>query len=319
MAERELPFPPLLEMAGEAAQILDRRVVYLPDRPGILGLQQIAEVGGEAAQRVGPFAAAGVGLGFIPGEIGRDHRRDAGIVQNRECGGKVVRAEDPGKNCDGVGLAGRAAWAERDAVEVGALVVFILTWQVRIAHRSDMVQRMDHANARAPEAGSHQSRQRIRPSGPACRAGGIAEFSGQSRGQTPTLDHFLLSLVLRISPALEGPFDKCPSWLRDACVLMSKPENFRKGANHFEVMSGRTLAHVSRVLRQTTGKTPVEWITAWRMGYAAEKLSAASEPIHEIAIECGFRSLGRFYSVFTAWHGISPRRYSLKSSHAFPP
>ena len=132
------------------------------------------------------------------------------------------------------------------------------------------------------------------------------------------LDHFLLSLVLRISPAVEGPFDKCPSWLRDACILMSKPENFRKGPKHFEVMSGRTLAHVSRVLRQTTGKTPVEWITEWRMVYAAQKLSAASEPIHEIAIECGFMSLSRFYSVFTSWHGMSPRCYRLKSSHVFP-
>jgi AraC-like DNA-binding protein len=72
------------------------------------------------------------------------------------------------------------------------------------------------------------------------------------------------------------------------------------------------------VLGQSTGRTPVEWITEWRMGYAAVKLSAGSDPIHEIAIECGFRSLGRFYSVFTKWHGTSPRRYRMRSSHAFP-
>lgn len=132
------------------------------------------------------------------------------------------------------------------------------------------------------------------------------------------LEHFLLSLILRISASAEGSFDKCPPWLRDACMLMSKPENFRKGPRHFEIVSGRTLAHVSRVLRQSTGRTPVEWMTAWRMAYAAEKLSATSEPIHEIAMECGFSSLGRFYSVFTGCHGTSPGRYRMKSTHAFP-
>ncbi len=132
------------------------------------------------------------------------------------------------------------------------------------------------------------------------------------------LEHFLLSLILKISPSAEGSFDKCAPWLHEACMLMSKPENFRKGPIHFEIISGRTLAHVSRVLRKSTGKTPVEWITAWRMEYAAKKLSASSAPIHEIASECGFSSLGRFYSVFTGWHGTSPRRYRMKSSHAFP-
>jgi AraC family cel operon transcriptional repressor len=132
------------------------------------------------------------------------------------------------------------------------------------------------------------------------------------------LEHFLLSLILRISTSAEDQFAKCVPWLRDACMLMSKPENFRRGPKHFETVSGRTLAHVSRVLRQSTGKTPVEWITAWRMAYAAEKLSAGSSPIHEISAECGFSSLSRFYSVFTAWHGISPRKYRMKSTHAFP-
>lgn len=132
------------------------------------------------------------------------------------------------------------------------------------------------------------------------------------------LEHFLLSLILRVSTSAEDQFNKCPPWLRDACVLMSRPENFRKGAKHFESISGRTLEHVSRVLRQSTGKTPVEWITAWRMAYAADKLSAGSAPIHEISTDCGFSSLGRFYSVFTAWHGISPRRYRIKGAHAFP-
>lgn len=133
-----------------------------------------------------------------------------------------------------------------------------------------------------------------------------------------TLEHFLLCLILRISPSGEDPFSKCPSWLHDACMLMSKPENFRKGPKQFEVISGRTLAHVSRVLRQSTGKTPIELITEWRMAYAAEKLSAGFSLIHEIAANCGFSSLGRFYKVFTSWHGVPPRRFRMRSFHAFP-
>ncbi|OGV53342.1 MAG: hypothetical protein A2X45_17310 [Lentisphaerae bacterium GWF2_50_93] len=132
------------------------------------------------------------------------------------------------------------------------------------------------------------------------------------------LEHFLLSLMLRISPSSDGPFDKCPSWLRDACVLMVKPENFSQGPRRFEKLSGRTLPHVSRMLRQSTGKTPIELVTELRMKYAAEKLLSSSAPIHEISADCGFASLGRFYSVFTSWHGTSPRRYRMRSSHAFP-
>ncbi len=146
-------------------------------------------------------------------------------------------------------------------------------------------------------------------------------FSDLGRGPASelALEHFLLSLILKISPsAEEGKFDKCPAWLRDACMLMSKPVNFCKGPRQFENISGRTLAHLSRILRHSTGKTPVEWITEWRMKYAAERLSATSEQIHDIAAECGFSSLGRFYSVFNQWHGTSPRRYRMRSSHAFP-
>jgi hypothetical protein len=29
-----------------------------------------------------------------------------------------------------------------------------------------------------------------------------------------TLEHFLLSLIMKISPSAEGTFDKCPPWLR---------------------------------------------------------------------------------------------------------
>ncbi len=146
------------------------------------------------------------------------------------------------------------------------------------------------------------------------------EFRELRRGpQTKmALEHFLLSLILRISPSSEGPFENCPAWLRDACILMSKPENFCKGPRHFEDLSGRTLAHISRVLKDATEKTPVEWITEWRMKYAAERLLSSNEPIHEISSRCGFSSLGRFYDVFTSWHGTSPRRFRLRSSHAFP-
>lgn len=132
------------------------------------------------------------------------------------------------------------------------------------------------------------------------------------------LEHFLLTLILKISPAAEGLFDQCPTWLRETCMLMSKPENFRRGPRHFEQLAGRSLAHVSRVLRQSTGKTPVDWITEWRMVYAAEKLSSGNEPIHEIGRNCGFTSLSRFYNVFSQRYGISPSRYRSKTGHAFP-
>ncbi len=146
------------------------------------------------------------------------------------------------------------------------------------------------------------------------------EFRALSRKpkSSLSLELFLLSLMDRLGSASPDPFASCPAWLRDACVAMSSPANFKEGPRRFETLCGRTLAHVSRVLRETTGRTPVEWVAEWRMKHAAELLSTGSGPVEEVASACGFSSMGRFYSLFAEWHGVPPVKYRKRSLGVFP-
>jgi len=133
-----------------------------------------------------------------------------------------------------------------------------------------------------------------------------------------SLEIFLLSLIERLQRVGADPFSSCPPWLRDACAAMSLPENFRRGPRRFEELCGRTLAHVSRALKEGTGRTPCEWVAEWRMKHAAELLSAGCRSVEEAASACGFSSMSRFYRLFSEWHGVPPAKFRRRSHGLFP-
>ncbi|MGJ8610006.1 MAG: helix-turn-helix domain-containing protein, partial [Octadecabacter sp.] len=67
--------------------------------------------------------------------------------------------------------------------------------------------------------------------------------------------------------------------------------------------------HVSRTMRKFMGLTPSDYVNTQRMDYAARKLTGTSDPLTEIAADCGLANLSHFHKLFLATHGETPQRY----------
>jgi AraC family cel operon transcriptional repressor len=124
------------------------------------------------------------------------------------------------------------------------------------------------------------------------------------------IDHFLLELVETLQGApVSGGAQQLTDWLQKACEMIEDPQYFAQGARGFALLANRSKEHVARELKKCLGRTPTEIVNQARMRYAADKLSRSSVPIIDIAMDCGFKSLSHFYSVFRVAYGMTPRRY----------
>jgi AraC family cel operon transcriptional repressor len=132
------------------------------------------------------------------------------------------------------------------------------------------------------------------------------------------LDRFLLNLLNELGGhGRLAAWHGAPDWLRQAGVAVHAPEHFRRGPRGLAALAGRSLEHVSRVLKRHTGKTPCEVVNTARLDYAARQLSADDAKILDVVQECGFRSVSHFYAQFRRQFGVSPRRYRLRSKGVF--
>lgn len=148
-----------------------------------------------------------------------------------------------------------------------------------------------------------------------------AAFDELSFGQADTFgaERFLLNLlhILQV-PSPPTQFGRrnqpaLPDWLAHALSRWSeRVENFTTGTLALARLAGRSPEHVARVLRDCTGRTPTEWLNDMRMNYAAKQLQVTNRKVLDIALECGFLSLGHFYSVFQQAHGCAPRAYRMR-------
>jgi len=72
-------------------------------------------------------------------------------------------------------------------------------------------------------------------------------------------------------------------------------------------------SHFSRVFREETGRTPMDYLGSMRMAKVKKLLLAGDKSITEIALECGFRSSSYLSACFRNKFGISPSGYCKKS------
>jgi AraC-like DNA-binding protein/mannose-6-phosphate isomerase-like protein (cupin superfamily) len=110
-----------------------------------------------------------------------------------------------------------------------------------------------------------------------------------------------------------------PAWLARACRAMRDPEALAAGLPRLIELVGVSPAHLSRVLRAATGKTPTEYINELRLQRAAMVLTTTSQEIIDIAGECGFENLSYFYRLFRAYFGKTPRDFRLSARHVVLP
>jgi AraC family cel operon transcriptional repressor len=126
---------------------------------------------------------------------------------------------------------------------------------------------------------------------------------------------FLLPLVAALV-AEEVPLpESAPDWLRAACVAALTPRVFQEGAAGFVRAAGRAHPHVSRTAQRYLGQTPTDYVNGRRMAHAARRLAGSSDPLAEIAAECGIENLSHFHRLFREAHGTTPAAWRRRHQH----
>ena len=72
---------------------------------------------------------------------------------------------------------------------------------------------------------------------------------------------------------------------------------------------GMSRVHLYKRLKQTTGKTPIEFIRLLRLKRAAQLLRESQLNISEIAYDCGFNNPKYFSRYFKEEFGVLPSVY----------
>jgi AraC-like DNA-binding protein len=61
--------------------------------------------------------------------------------------------------------------------------------------------------------------------------------------------------------------------------------------------------------KETVGKSPMEYLTRWRMLLAGDRLTNSADSISVIALSLGYESESAFSTAFKRIMGCSPRQY----------
>ena len=66
------------------------------------------------------------------------------------------------------------------------------------------------------------------------------------------------------------------------------------------------------MMRKHFGETPSDYINRIRMAHAARALTTDSDPVAQIAQDCGIPNMSHFHKLFRAAHGLTPLQYRQK-------
>lgn len=100
-----------------------------------------------------------------------------------------------------------------------------------------------------------------------------------------------------------------PLWMQHLDSKMHKIENFSKPPEHMVDLSGKSRAHLGRILQKHYGKTIPEYINDLRLNYLANSLINTDLPILELCYECGFENISWAYTLFKRKYGLSPLKF----------
>lgn len=71
---------------------------------------------------------------------------------------------------------------------------------------------------------------------------------------------------------------------------------------------------LSRLMKQRTGKSFVDFVNDYRIGFAARWLTETKQTIAEIAFRCGFYNISNFNRIFRKIKGCTPGEYRVNFS-----
>lgn len=107
-----------------------------------------------------------------------------------------------------------------------------------------------------------------------------------------------------------------PTWLAQAIEGLSDIRNLEGGMEYLIAQTNRTPEHICRAFRKHLNMTPMTFINAKRLNYAANLLRHSDKEIIDIAYESGFQSVSHFYHLFKKEYHMPPLKY--KNQHYIP-
>lgn len=108
-----------------------------------------------------------------------------------------------------------------------------------------------------------------------------------------------------------GSYSSSVSWKRVEQIAHFVAEHFRDPISVPDIAEGVGLkpTYVMHLFRDKCGVSVLEYLTSFRLAHAQHLLVTSNVTVLDIAMESGFGSLSRFYSVFKESCGVSPAKY----------
>jgi len=138
------------------------------------------------------------------------------------------------------------------------------------------------------------------------------------------LAHMMLvqALRLHLAEGLNGGvgwlFALADKQMSAAINAMHEEPGYRWTLQELAERVGMSRSTFAQKFKETVGKSPMEYLTRWRMLLAGDKLTNSRDPVSVIALSLGYESEAAFSTAFKRVMGCSPRQYSQGRNPASP-
>jgi AraC family transcriptional regulator len=110
-----------------------------------------------------------------------------------------------------------------------------------------------------------------------------------------------------------------PARLRKVMELVHAEMDSDLSLEELADTAGLSMTHFSEMFRQSTGKSPHQFVLHRRIDRAKELLRAAEMRVLDVAVACGFKSQQHFARVFRSVCGASPTEFRQEFWHLDQP
>lgn len=130
------------------------------------------------------------------------------------------------------------------------------------------------------------------------------------------------ALRLHLAEGLNGGvgwlFALADKQMSAAINAMHEEPGYRWTLQELAERVGMSRSTFAQKFKETVGKSPMEYLTRWRMLLAGDKLTNSRDPVSVIALSLGYESEAAFSTAFKRVMGCSPRQYSQGRNPASP-
>ncbi len=122
-------------------------------------------------------------------------------------------------------------------------------------------------------------------------------------------ERLLLNLLAITEARPQARGNRVPAWLHRVLLTLEDPAALAEGVQGMARTADLHPEHMAREIKRALGKRPTDLLNEARTQYAAARLLRSSDPVDQIAQECGLDNLSHFYKLFREAYGCSPVRF----------